>query len=58
MTFYKCDTNKAITCKKTTCYIYGGNCFLTSNEKYAIDPNKPYKEKRTERGQKNDKSKC
>lgn len=44
MTFYKCEPTKAVKCKKTTCYMYGGNCCLTSNVEYAKDPNKPYRE--------------
>ena len=39
--FYKCDPNKNTKCKKTTCYIYGGNCELTSNSNYAKDASKP-----------------
>lgn len=27
--FYWCDPEKAETCRKTTCHINGGNCWLT-----------------------------
>lgn len=37
MTFYKCNPDKAIRCSKTTCYLNGGNCRLTTNIDYAKD---------------------
>lgn len=39
--FYECDPNKAITCRKRDCFLNGGECGITSNVKYAKDPNKP-----------------
>ena len=43
MSFYKCDPKKAHSCSKTACYLNGGKCAMTSNERYAVDPNKPIK---------------
>lgn len=37
MNYYKCNPEKAIRCKKTICYINGGNCKITSNIDYAKD---------------------
>ena len=31
--FYRCDPRKNTSCRKTTCYVRGGNCSLTSNPK-------------------------
>lgn len=39
--FYRCDPRKNKQCRKTTCYIKGKNCCLTSNPKYSIDGSKP-----------------
>ncbi len=33
--FYLCDPKKAITCKKTSCYINGGECRLTTRKDWA-----------------------
>lgn len=32
---FLCDTEKNQECTKTACHIYGGECFLTTNIKYA-----------------------
>lgn len=34
-TLYECDPEKNTECKKTACYIYGRECRLTTNAKYA-----------------------
>lgn len=34
--FYECDPKKATTCHKTTCYINGGNCHLTTRESWGL----------------------
>lgn len=34
---YKCDVNKNNDCPKTSCYIKGGECSSTFNERYKID---------------------
>lgn len=31
---YFCDPEKNTTCRKTECYIYGGECHLTSQKAY------------------------
>ena len=33
--FYKCDPEKNTECKKTMCYINGGECYSTLNAQYA-----------------------
>ena len=33
---YHCDPSRAKDCPKTHCYIYGGECRLTTNINYAI----------------------
>lgn len=32
---YKCDPSKNKECRKTGCFINGGSCCLTTNERYA-----------------------
>lgn len=34
--FYTCDPRKNQNCSKRTCYVYGGNCWITSNENAAL----------------------
>lgn len=33
--FFLCDIDKNEDCKKRNCIRYGGECFLTTNKKYA-----------------------
>ena len=39
--FWKCDPRKAKKCEKKTCFIYGGDCGITSNPEYAENVNTP-----------------
>ena len=41
MSFYTCDPLKHTKCKKTNCYIVGGNCYLTTHREFALNP-EPY----------------
>ncbi len=34
ITGFECDPNKAKDCKKTNCYIYGGECYVTRNQEW------------------------
>lgn len=34
---FPCDPNKNTNCKKTSCYINGGDCALTQHFEYALD---------------------
>ena len=34
--FYECNPKKATTCHKTTCFINGGNCHLTTRPDWGI----------------------
>ena len=36
--FYWCDPSKATGCKKTCCFIYGGQCALTTCPSHAYKP--------------------
>lgn len=38
--FFKCDPAKNTECKKTECFMHGGQCTLTRHMKYAMDPSK------------------
>lgn len=31
---YKCDPNKNVNCEKRSCYINGGECYMTTDKKY------------------------
>lgn len=39
--FWECDTNKNTQCEKTSCYLFGGECKLTTKIEYAKKPDKP-----------------
>lgn len=34
--FYECDPEKATTCGKSCCFIYGGPCSMTMNPEWGI----------------------
>ena len=36
--FYFCDPRRATKCRKTTCFLRGGTCYLTSDPKSSIRP--------------------
>lgn len=33
--FFLCNIDRNVECKKTHCIKFGGECFLTTNKKYA-----------------------
>lgn len=39
---YECDPKKAKGCKKTVCYLNGGECRLTHKKEWAKDPEDPW----------------
>ena len=34
---YECDPNKARTCKKSACFISGGECYSTRNQEWEYE---------------------
>lgn len=39
MLVYKCDPEKNVNCRKSSCYATGGVCNHTTDRLFAIDPN-------------------
>lgn len=35
--FYRCDPKKNYKCQKTTCFLWGGSCSITSDERCKCD---------------------